>query len=166
MPFLGNNAGSVPGPVGDNNPAATRAEKFTPTTTEISTAFLIGIVPTNHNPSGITGVDNPPSGLSNAQSSGGVHNYPRLLEAWGGTVPLYIRGSMVAMFESRVAMEPWSIRVYTGAIRNWGLHQSLTNAGHDLPLEPMVLNARRSRYKEINATEYAAMKATIEALPH
>ncbi len=155
--------------MGNTNPGASgaaRTAKFTPSTTEISACFLIGIVPTNHNPNGITGVDSPPTTLSNGQTSGGVHNYPRLLEAWGGTVPLYIRGSMVAMFESRVAMEPWSIRVYTGAIRNWGLHQSLRNANHDLPLEPMVLNARRARYKEITAAQYAAQKAVIEALPH
>jgi hypothetical protein len=157
MPNLGNTS---PGP------GSARAQKFSPTTTEISTCFLIGIVPTNHNPSGIAGVDNPPTTASNNQTSGGVHNYPRLLEAWAGAVPLYIRGSMVAMFESRVAMEPWSIRVYNGAIRNWGLHQSLRDTNHDLPLEPMVLNARRARYREITATEYAAMKAKIEALPH
>jgi hypothetical protein len=157
MPWMGD---SIAGP------GAARTSKFAPNSTEISTAFLIGIVPTNHNPSGITGVDNPPTTLSNSQTSGGVHNYPRLLEGWAGTVPLYIRGSMVAMFESRVAMEPWTIRVYNGAIRNWGLHESFRNVNHDVPLEPMVLNARRARFKEITAAEYAAMKAIISALPH
>jgi len=88
-----------------------------------------------------------------------------LQERWDGT-GLYLRGSLVAMFESRVAMEPWGIRFYTGAGRFWGLHESLRNVNHDLPLEPMLLNARRMRYKEITAAEFAAQKEVIEALPH
>lgn len=143
-----------------------RTYKFAPSVTEISTCLLVGIVPSNHKASDLT--DGPPSTASsgNGQSSGGLHNYPRLLEDWNGTVGLYIRGSMVAMFESRVAMEPWSLRVYSGADRYWGLHQSLRDAAHDLPLEPILLNARRKSFKEITAAEYATMKATIEALPH
>ncbi|MBX3750400.1 MAG: hypothetical protein KF897_09950 [Opitutaceae bacterium] len=137
--------------------------KFDPSVTEISAAFLLGIVPTNHNPTGLT--DGAPSTSANGQTSGGVHNYPRLSEDWNGT-GLYIRGSMVAMFESRVAMEPWSLRVYSGAGRYWGLHETLRTVNHDLPLEPMLINARRLGFREISAAEYAATKATIEALPH
>lgn len=122
-------------------------KKFSPTETEISACMLTGIVPTDSH-----------------QTSGGVHNYPRLLEQWSGT-GLYIRGSMVAMFDSEVATEPWSIRVYTGAGRYWGLHQNLRDAGHDVPLEPVVLNAQRLHYKEINAAEFATLKTTIQALP-
>lgn len=136
--------------------------KFRGATTEISACFLIGIVPTNHNPTGLT--NGAPSPGANGQTSGGVHNYPRLLEYWDGD--LYIRGSMVAMFESRVAMEPWSIRYYNAPGRFWGLHQSLRTAGHDLPLEPMLLTARRMGFKEITAAEYATQKTEIEALPH
>ncbi|MFZ9683141.1 MAG: hypothetical protein ACO3DQ_08060, partial [Cephaloticoccus sp.] len=86
-------------------------------------------------------------------------------DQWSGT-GLYIRGSMVAMFNSEVATEPWSIRVYTGAGRYWGLHQSLRDADHDVPLEPVVLNAQRLHYKEISKSEFATLKATIEALPN
>jgi hypothetical protein len=157
---------TVPGAMPNLTAAGTgsgQTSKFDPTVTEISACFLIGIVPTGHNPTGLT--DGAPSTGSNNQTSGGVHNYPRLSEHWNGT-GLYIRGSMVAMFESRVAMEPWSIRVYTGAGRFWGLHESLRNANHDVPLEPILINARRLGYKEITAAQYAAMKATIEALPH
>jgi type II secretory pathway pseudopilin PulG len=125
-------------------------QKLAPTETEISTCLLTGIVHT-----------------TSAQTSGGVHNFPRLLEEWDGT-GLYIRGSMVAMFESQVGTEPWSIRYYTGAGRYWGLHDSLRaqNGAHDIPLEPVVLNAQRIRYRELSATEYAAEKTVIEALPH
>ena len=123
-------------------------EKFAPNVTEVSACLLTGIVPTDSH-----------------QTSGGVHNFPRLLEAWSGT-GLYIRGSMVAMFSSEVATEPWSIRIYTGAGRYWGLHQSLRTAGHDIPLEPVVLNAQRQHYTEITKSEFTTLKATIQALPN
>ncbi len=130
--------------------ASTETTKFDPSVTEISTCLLTGIVHT-----------------TSAQTSGGVHNFPRLLENWNGT-GLYIRGSMVAMFESQVATEPWSIRYYQGAGRYWGLHQNLRaeNGAHDLPLEPIVLNGQRMRYRELTPAQYAAQKAVIEALPH
>lgn len=134
---------------------ASRTFKFAPSETEISTCLLTGIVPTTVAAGGATG-----------QTSGGVHNFPRLLENWAGAVALYIRGSLVAMFESQVATEPWSIRYYQGAIRNWGLHESLRNANHDVPLEPIVLGARRMSYRELNQAGYDSMKSTIEALPH
>lgn len=126
---------------------SSRDTKFSPTVSEISTCLLTGIVPTDSH-----------------QHSGGVHNYPRLLEQWDGT-GLYIRGSMVALFASKVATEPWSIRIYSGAGRYWGLHQSLTNAGHDVPLEPILLNAQRLRYTELSKSEYDTTKGAIIALP-
>lgn len=139
-----------------------RTLKFDAETTEVSCALLVGIVPSNHNPTGLT--DGPPSTAANQQYSGGAHNYPRLIEPWRD-ISLYIRGSMVALFESRVAMEPWNLRVYQAPDRFWGLHQSLRDPNHDLPLEPVVLNAQRMRYTEITPSEYSAMKTTIEALP-
>lgn len=142
---------------------AARTTSFGATETEISACLLVGIVPTYHNPTGLT--DGPPSAGANGQASGGVHNFPRLLEIWGSS-GLYIRGSMVAMFESRVAMEPWNLRVYSAPGRFWGLHENLRSANHDLPLEPILLGARRLGFKEITAAQYATMKATIQALPH
>ncbi len=140
-----------------------RDTKFPSSTTEISTALLVGIVPTNHNPTGLT--DGPPSSGANGQASGGVHNFPRLLESWG-SAGLYIRGSMVAMFESRVAMEPWSQRVYSAPTRTWGLHEGFRNANHDVPLEPILLGARRLGFKDITSAQYSTMQTTISALPH
>jgi type II secretory pathway pseudopilin PulG len=131
-----------------------RTAKFAPSETEISTCLLTGIVPT---------VRSTDSGSK--QTSGGAHNFPRLSENWAGSVPLYIRGSLIAMFESRVATEPWGIRWYQGAVREWGLHESLRDVNHDVPLEPVVLNAQRRLYQEITHAEYAARKAEIEALP-
>lgn len=154
LPWSGRTAGTS---------GSARTTKFGSTTTEISSALLVGIVPTKHDPSGLT--DGPASSGQNGQVSGGLHNFPRLLEVWG-SAGLYIRGSMVAMFESRVAMEPWSQRVYSAPSRTWGLHHNLASAAHDLPLEPILLGARRLGFKEITAAEYATLKAAIEALPH
>lgn len=154
LPWHGNTAGTA---------GAARTTKFGASTTEISAALLVGIVPTNHNPTGLT--DGPPSTGANGQGAGGLHNFPRLSEIWGSS-GLYIRGSMVAMFESRVAMEPWSLRYYSAPARTWGLHETLRSVDHDLPLEPILLGGRRLGYKETTAAEYAAVKTTIEALPH
>jgi len=154
MPNMGNTvAGS----------GSARTTKFGATATEISTCLLVGIVPTNHNATGLS--DGPPVAAANGQASGGVHNFPRLLEIWG-SAGLYIRGSMVAMFESRVAMEPWNLRIYSAPGRYWGLHQGLRAANHDLPLEPILLGARRLGFKEITAAEYNTLKTTIQALPN
>lgn len=147
--------GTGPRPRPADTTPSTRTSKFTPSETEVSACLLTGIVPTTR-----------ASSSASKQTSGGVHNFPRLSENWAGSVALYIRGSLVAMFESQVATEPWGIRYYQGALRNWGLHQSLRDANHDVPLEPIVLNARRMSYREISAAEYKTLKETIEALPH
>ena len=39
-------------------------------------------------------------------------------------------------------------------------------AGHDIPLEPVVLNAQRQHYTEITKSEFTTLKATIQALPN
>jgi len=145
LPNLGN-TGS-PGLGFGGVAGATTTQKFAPTITEISACLLTGIVET-----------------TTRQNSGGVHNFPRLNENWSST-GLYIRGSMIAMFASEIATEPWSIRIYSGAGRYWGLHQNLRSAAHDVPLEPMLIGAARLAYKELTAAQYATMKATILALP-
>lgn len=132
--------------------SSTHSSKFAPTDTEVSCCLVTGIVKTTDN-----------------QTSGGVHCFPRLLEYWpnsGSQRTLAIRGSMVALFESQVGIEPWSIRAYQGCIRLWGLHQALRDADHDVPLEPIVIGAHRMRYLELTADEYAALADTIDALPH
>jgi hypothetical protein len=155
LPWQGYTAGT--------NGGSARTTKFDASTTEISTCLMVGIVPTNHNPAALT--DGPPSTGANGQASGGLHNFPRLSEVWGSS-GLYIRGSMVAMFESRVAMEPWTQRAYSAPARTWGLHESLRSANHDLPLEPILLGARRLGFKEITAAQYTTLKTAITALPH
>jgi hypothetical protein len=148
-----------------------KTEKLATVNTEISAALLMGLVPSNHKASGLT--DNPPNAVANQQYSGGAHNFPRLLEDWhnkyndsSNNSVLCIRGSMVALFESRVAMEPWNIRCYLAPTRVWGLHEGFAAAGHHVPLEPILIGSRRMRYRELTAAQYAALKTEIEALPH
>jgi hypothetical protein len=89
-----------------------------------------------------------------------------LLEAWSNTNALYIRGSIVGLYESRVAMEPFTnARCYNAPGRFWGLHYNFSKAKHDVPLEPIVIGSNRVGFRELSAAQYAEKKATIEALP-
>lgn len=174
---LGTSATAIkPGTMPNNNTPGsygTAMQTKLPTVnTEFSTALLMGMVPSNHNATGLT--DGPPKAAANAAYSGGAHNFPRLLEDWhndlgpasglgSDTQGLFIRGSMVALFESRVAMEPYSMRTYQAPTRYWGLHEGFVS-DHDLPLEPIVLSSTREGFRELTAAQYADMKTTIEAL--
>ncbi len=122
---------------------AARDTKFAGAATEMSAALLTGQVPSNKN--------------NTTMSGGGVHNFPRLLENWGATFA--IRGSMVAMFESRIAGEPWSIRNYSAPTRLWGFHEFF-NTGRFPPLTPTVMSYRRVDFSDITAVQYAAVKAS------
>ncbi len=170
----GNKPGLLPNQSYAGSLGSARNTKLPVVATEISSALLVGIVPSNHNPIGLTDGFVPASFMSwgtpsrpgNGVNSGGANNFPRLLEAWDGT-GLYIRGSMVALFESRVAMEPFTNgRNYTAPGRFWGLHYNFSQASHDLPLEPIVLGSSRVGFRELTPAEYAAKKTQIESWPH
>ena len=153
--------------------------KLAGVTTEVSAALLCGIVPSNHNPTNLT--DGPVQGTyqtwgtapynkaGNGVQSGGANNFPRLLDAWPNNAAtgtgLYIRGSIVALFESRVAMEPFTnSRNYRAPGRYWGLHQGLRDKDHHIPLEPVLIGCNRNRYLELTPAQYEAKKAAIAAL--
>jgi len=159
------------GPAYGNAPNQTT--KFRGADTEISSCLLQGIVQTTSSnfPRGTEtdGVTLLLYQTKGYQSSGGVHNFPRMSENWNGD--LYIRGSMVAMFESEVACEPWlATRIYSAPGRKWGLHNNLraennSTGAHDVPLEPILINVSRRHFAELNPGEYATQKAIITALP-
>jgi hypothetical protein len=82
----------------------------TASSTTVNAAILSGIVPT-----GIY------SGVK--QYSGGVENFIRMLEDWGGDTLTY-NGSMVIMFYSQIATGLWqgtgsTIGIYNPPTRNW-----------------------------------------------
>jgi hypothetical protein len=164
--------------------APARQIKFPGADTEISSCLLQGIVRTTsalyprrrENPVTPAHPDGTGDWLTyetlGYQSSGGVHNFPRMSEDWTiGMARLAIRGSMVAMFESEVACEPWlATRVYSAPTRLWGLHTNLKaensgNGKHDVPLEPMMIEVSRWRYTALTPAEYANQALAIAALP-
>jgi len=132
------NAYTIPYDSASGSSAVSRNSKFTPVFSEYSFAMLCGIVPTGKN-----GVN---------QTSGGLHNFPRFLEAWGG-VECRIRGSFVALFECRVGQEPWNLRVYSPPTRVWGFNL-LFDEGLMPPLTPKTLSFRRSGAVDITKAQY------------
>ncbi len=113
----------------------------------IAAAMLTGITPTNKNGS--------------ARMSGGAHNLVRFLENWSSSSrTVYIRGSLVSLFESRVADEPWKIDYYSAPVRNWGFTDLLVN-GRYPPGTPRVISYRRTDYSDMTKAEYDAALAAL-----
>lgn len=114
--------------------------------TEISAAVLTGLVP-----SGKTG--------SNSYS-GGVENFPRFLENWGGK-SIRIRGSMVALFESEVGTARWgSGDTYGAPNRDWGFHSSFAE-GFLPPGTPNVRDYKAVDFEVVTRDEYETQIAAI-----
>ncbi|MBC8011693.1 MAG: hypothetical protein H7067_16535 [Burkholderiales bacterium] len=118
---------------------------------EVAAALLMGITPTN--PTLNTNND-----ATSGESSGGAHNFPRFLETWGHAT--YIRGSLVSLFESRVATEPWSTDYYGAPGRNWGFND-LFSQGHYPPGTPRVMSYRRVDFTNLDATSYDETKESF-----
>lgn len=98
---------------------------------EIAAAFITGIVAT-----------------SATSFSGGLHNLPRFLETWGSNA-VAIRGSLVALYNSKTATGPWAQRYYGAPKRIWGFDQIFQN-GHFPPLTPKVMSYRRVMFRDFN----------------
>lgn len=85
----------------DGNSASNLSSRAAANTT-VNAAFMAGIVPSN-----------------GTSYSGGVENFPRFLENWGGDTLAY-NGSMVVMYYSRYATAPWGTSdVYSPPTRQW-----------------------------------------------
>lgn len=128
----------------------TRDVKYPGNNTEIAAAFLAGIVSSNKD--------------GNGQNSGGANNYPRFLEDFSYTSgsstiqsTVAIRGSIVAMFESAVAIEPWNWRTFDAPARLWGFNE-LFNSGRFPPLTPRMMYYRRVDFSDITEAQYKALK--------
>jgi len=105
----------------DTNNATTPLASRNPVNTTINAATLEGIVPSN-----------------GANYSGGVENFLRLLENWGGTITY--NGSIVVMFPSQYATNSWQApgAYYQAPTRNWGFDLNFLNSGQLPPLTPTV----------------------------
>ncbi len=100
-----------------------------PVNTTINAATLEGIVPSN-----------------GTYYSGGVENFLRLLEAWGGT--LTYNGSIVVMFPSQYATAHWAYggNIYYAPTRNWGFDVNFNNASLLPPLTPKIKGTIRGAW--------------------
>ena len=108
--------------------------------TVVAAAILTGVSPTNKNGS--------------ARMSGGAHNLVRFIEDWSSSSrSVYIRGSLVALFESRIADEPWKIDYYSAPVRNYGFCDLLLN-GRYPPGTPRVISYRRTDYGGLTKAQY------------
>jgi len=98
--------------------------------TTVNAAFLGGIVPT-----------------TGASYSGGVENFPRFLETWGGSRNFWYNGSMVALFPSRVATAPWDngVSYYSPPVRRWTFDRNFTTEAGLPPNTPESREIRRFR---------------------
>ncbi|MFA5263593.1 MAG: hypothetical protein WC378_07175 [Opitutaceae bacterium] len=113
--------------------------------TEIAAAFLTGNVPTHYD--------------SSVKNSGGAHNLPRFLENWSGKT-VAIRGSLVAMFTSKISDEPFSGAYYGAPNRAWGFDLLFKN-GKFPPLTPRVYSFRRTSFSLLTPAQYAAAKTAM-----
>ena len=78
--------------------------------------------------------------------SGGVENFLRLLENWSGRTLTY-NGSIVVMFPSQYATNPWSYgSYYTAPKRDWGFDPKFKNSDSLPPLTPQVKATVRGDY--------------------
>ncbi|MCC5789358.1 MAG: hypothetical protein JJT75_06970 [Opitutales bacterium] len=105
--------------------------------TTVSAALVTGNVPTP----GVGG-----------QYSGGVENFPRLLEDWSGRT-LTIRGALINLFESESHTAPMgSSNVYNPPSRNWGFHSRFP----ETPPRPTPVfrTLRRIAFQELTGDEF------------
>lgn len=131
-----------------------RAIKWPAAPTEISAGFIVGLTPS---------AKSPISAAHDGNNSGGLHNLPRFLEAWGSGTNCAIRGSMVVMFESQVAWEPWSLRVYGPPNRLWGFNNMFRNFdfSDDIPATRNIGTAAGDTFSHIDRATYLSERATM-----
>jgi len=105
------------------------------TNTTINAAFLGGIVPTR-----------------GGYYSGGVENFPRLLEDWTGKT-LTLNGSLVALFESSIATGPFNgtAQVSRPPQRKWSFDTRFNSLAGLPPATPELRTAFRRSWQNVVA---------------
>jgi hypothetical protein len=101
-----------------------------------------------------------PTSAGTQEYSGGVHNMPRFLESWTGDT-VAIRGSLVSMYNCRIATGGWSISYYDPPTRRWGFDQTFANGTYP-PCIPTVISYRRVDFTYVaNAAAYATQLGSL-----
>jgi hypothetical protein len=113
------------------NDATTTQLPFSSSGTTVNAACLAGIVPSNPNVA---------PGSDNANYSGGLGNFFRLLENWGS---LYYNGSIAVMFPSQYATNRWlqTGNYYDAPDRYWSFDTNFLNEANLPPLSPSLINS-------------------------
>jgi hypothetical protein len=93
---------------------------------------------TTINASFVSGIDD----TVGEEYGGGFANYPRLHESWLGKT-LAIRGSFVQMWDSRIAVGPWSNSSYFPPFRDWDYDPDLVDTVNSPVFSPQVVSLEK-----------------------
>ena len=108
----------------------------TPSNTTVNAAIVAGNVPTAFDASHFS---------VSPVYSGGIENFPRLLENWGGC-NLTIHGSFALLYNSEQAVQPWQTtgNYYNAPNRRWFFDSTLAN--HNPPGFPAAYTYTRGQW--------------------
>jgi hypothetical protein len=121
----------------DSYNANTSLGSRNPTSTTINAATLEGIVQSVKT-------------SGNKYYSGGLENFLRLEENWGGKTLTY-NGSIVVLFPSQYATNAWNLNYYSVPNRQWGFDLNYTKGTQYLPpLTPQVREIIRRTWSAIS----------------
>jgi len=97
-----------------------------PTATTVNSAIMAGTVYT--------------TGTDSSTFSGGVHNFPRLLENWSISIPLTINGSLVNLYASVYATNQFQLpgNYYNAPKRQFSFDQRFSDPAQLPPATPLV----------------------------
>ena len=112
----------------DGNSGASGWSNRNATETTYNTAFVAG----NNNTAG-------------SQYSGGLENYPRLLENWSN-IYMHITGSFVALWNSVIGTGAWpgtGSPYYNAPKRDWHYNTNFNNVNNLPPFTPMAVETQR-----------------------
>ncbi|MFM7575008.1 MAG: hypothetical protein ACKO4S_18070, partial [Snowella sp.] len=107
------------------------AAKIAPTPTTINSAFLAGTDITNS--------------TAAPGYNGGLENYPRFLEGWGGVLLTY-RGSFVSTSTPIHVRGTWSSQLYGAPNRNWDYDTQFNAAENLPPLAPRFVYLKQESF--------------------
>ncbi len=114
-----------------------------PTPTTVNAAFVAGIVQTT----------------SAKGYSGGIENFPRFLEDWDSPACTFTyNGSMVVMFESKYAIQPW-VNIgtyYDPPVRNWTFDNNFKFPDKLPPATPTAYVLTRGEWNIVGSSKFAS----------
>ena len=110
----------------DAKSSGTLANRNTPSATTVNSAMVAGVVYT--------------TGTDATTWSGGVPNFPRLLEPWPTATTLTINGSLVNLYPSQIATNQFQLvgNYYNAPTRHFNFDQRFSNPANQPPGTPMV----------------------------